>query len=74
MESSKQVLLKELSDLLGFEDGADDVLEHLVTIESREVCVSTLRLRVFRHADDTNYAYFVVIAGSFGLSIPTFGL
>ena len=35
--SSQQVLLKELSDLLGFEDGAEDVLEHLLTIDSREV-------------------------------------
>lgn len=32
-----QVLLKELADLLGFEDGAEDVLGHLLTIESSEV-------------------------------------
>ena len=79
MESSncKQVLLKELSDLLGFEDGADDVLEHLVTIESREVCVSTLRfasLVTLTSIALLTLVHVVVFAGSFGLFIPTFGL
>ena len=34
----QQVLLRELADLLGFEDGAEDVLEHLLTINTQEVC------------------------------------
>jgi hypothetical protein len=33
----KEVLTKRLADLLGFEDGVSDVLEHLLTIESQEV-------------------------------------
>lgn len=33
---AQQTLLRELADLLGFDDGAEDVLEHLLTIESRE--------------------------------------
>ena len=33
----RNILLQELSNLLGFEDGASDVLEHLLTIESSEV-------------------------------------
>lgn len=37
MSSSKDVLNKALADLLGFEDGAEDVLEHLLSIESSEV-------------------------------------
>ena len=35
--AAQQALLKELGDLLGFEDGAEDVLEHLLTIDSSEV-------------------------------------
>jgi hypothetical protein len=37
MSNSKGVLTKELGDLLGFDDGAEDVLEHLLSIESSEV-------------------------------------
>lgn len=33
----RQVLLKELGELLGFEDGAEDVLDHLMTIDDRDV-------------------------------------
>mmetsp|Transcript_1136 Transcript_1136/g.1847 ORF Transcript_1136/g.1847 Transcript_1136/m.1847 type:complete len:315 (-) Transcript_1136:50-994(-) len=36
MSNSKDVLNKALADLLGFDDGAEDVLEHLLSIESRE--------------------------------------
>ena len=39
----QQALLKELSDLLGFEDGAEDVLEHLLTIDSSEVSLAERR-------------------------------
>jgi hypothetical protein len=31
------ILTKQLADLLGFDDGASDVLEHLLSIESRAV-------------------------------------
>jgi hypothetical protein len=34
---SKAILIKRLSLLLGFQDGAADVLEHLLTIESSKV-------------------------------------
>lgn len=37
MEGAQQALLKELGGLLGFEDGAEDVLDHLLTIDSSEV-------------------------------------
>jgi hypothetical protein len=33
----KQILEEALADLLGFEDGTSDILDHLLTIESREV-------------------------------------
>jgi hypothetical protein len=33
----KQILEEALADLLGFEDGTLDILDHLLTIESREV-------------------------------------
>ena len=36
--SQKGELTKRLSDLLGF-DGAEDILDHLLTIESSEVSV-----------------------------------
>jgi hypothetical protein len=31
------ILEEALADLLGFEDGASDILDHLLIIESREV-------------------------------------
>ena len=37
MTTPQAVLVQRLSALLGFEDGADDVLEHLVSIESSKV-------------------------------------
>jgi hypothetical protein len=37
MSSAKTRLTKRLADLLGFADGAEDVLEHLLSIESSEV-------------------------------------
>lgn len=37
MSSDKAYLEKTLGKLLGFDDGADDVLDHLLTIESEEV-------------------------------------
>ena len=40
---SKADLTKQLAVLLGFEDGADDVLEHLLTIESSKVGTPTRR-------------------------------
>lgn len=33
---AKQILEEALADLLGFEDGTSDILDHLLTIESRE--------------------------------------
>ena len=41
MEAQQALLLKELADLLGFGDGAEDVLEHLLTIESGKVRTCT---------------------------------
>jgi hypothetical protein len=35
--NNKAILNKKLSRLLGFQDGAADVLEHLLTIESSKV-------------------------------------
>jgi hypothetical protein len=35
--AQKAILVEKLADLLGFHDGADDVLEHLLNIESQEV-------------------------------------
>lgn len=35
--SNRDVLVQRLSELLGFEDGAADVLEHLLSIESGNV-------------------------------------
>ena len=35
--TDKSLLLSRLGSLLGFEDGAEDVLEHLLTIESETV-------------------------------------
>jgi len=32
----KEILTAKLANLLGFEDGASDVLEHLLTIETDE--------------------------------------
>jgi hypothetical protein len=37
MEQQRAILTKKLAVLLGFEDGAEDVLQHLLTIESSEV-------------------------------------
>ena len=37
MSNDKKYLQKSLGSLLGFDDGAEDVLEHLLTIESEEV-------------------------------------
>ena len=34
----RSTLDKTLAELLGFEDGVSDVVEHLLTIESSEVC------------------------------------
>lgn len=75
MESSQQVLLKELSDLLGFEDGAEDVLDHLMTIDSRQVrpsprvcclrCVQSFR---------GSHCCFAGKTGSLGLPITAFRL
>jgi hypothetical protein len=39
--ASKDILIQRLENLLGF-DGADDVLEHLLTIESKQVRVSSV--------------------------------
>jgi hypothetical protein len=36
-EASKEILTRQLATLLGFDDGADGVLDHLLTIESGEV-------------------------------------
>lgn len=36
MESPRDTLVQRLAGLLGFEDGASDVLEHLLSIESQE--------------------------------------
>jgi hypothetical protein len=44
MSSAKATLTEKLSDLLGFADGAHDVLEYLLSIESSEVR-SVCRLR-----------------------------
>ena len=38
-QEGKLILESILGKLLGFEDGASDVLEHLLTIDSREVCI-----------------------------------
>jgi hypothetical protein len=35
--AQKAILVKKLAVHLGFHDGADDVLEHLLNIESKEV-------------------------------------
>jgi hypothetical protein len=35
--TQKELLVERLSALLGFEDGASDVLEHLLSIESSDV-------------------------------------
>ena len=35
----RSTLDKTLAELLGFEDGVSDVVEHLLTIESSEVCL-----------------------------------
>ena len=43
-QEGKAILESKLGSLLGFEDGASDVLEHLLSIESREVrrlCLKT---------------------------------
>ena len=37
VSSAKATLTEKLADLLGFEDGSQDVLDHLLTIESSEV-------------------------------------
>ena len=36
-QERKNLLQETLAGLLGFDDGASDVLEHLLTIESRKV-------------------------------------
>jgi hypothetical protein len=36
--ASRAILTSKLAALLGFDDGADGVLDHLLTIESVEVC------------------------------------
>lgn len=47
-KDSKGILTERLQNLLGFDDGADDVLEHLLSIESREVrnCNANIVLRM----------------------------
>lgn len=35
---ARSILEKEFAKLLGFEDGVSDILDHLLTIESSEVC------------------------------------
>ena len=37
MTEQRTILTAKLASLLGFEDGVDDVLEHLLSIESKEV-------------------------------------
>jgi hypothetical protein len=50
--ASHEILTRQLVTLLGFDDGADDVLDHLLTVESREVsaeitfCLQTRTRRV----------------------------
>ena len=36
-EAGRSVLHFQISELLGFDDGVSDVLDHLLTIESKEV-------------------------------------
>ena len=36
-DEGKAILESQLGQLLGFDDGASDILDHLITIESREV-------------------------------------
>lgn len=43
VDNNKIVLQKTLGKLLGFEDGAEDVLDHLLTIESGDVSESNVK-------------------------------
>ena len=43
----KDVLVRQIGDLLGFEDGAEDMLDHVLTIDSSEV-----RYAPTEHLDD----------------------
>lgn len=52
--ASREILTRQLAALLGFDDGADAVLEHLLTIESGEVSAEIVFVcrpapRPFRH-------------------------
>jgi hypothetical protein len=58
-QDGKSILESTLGKLLGFDDGAEDVLDHLLTIESKEV-----RLRIVFSRMELRYT-------SIGLMHPT---
>lgn len=47
MSNDKALLQATLGKLLGFDDGAEDVLEHLLSIESKDVSLPLVRKSLF---------------------------
>jgi hypothetical protein len=58
--TQKEILVQRLSTLLGFEDGATDVLEHLLSIESSDVrWQERLSIRVSTHSHSMSSRSFI---------------
>ena len=68
--TQKELLVQRLSALLGFEDGAADVLEHLLSIESSDV---RRHERLLIHRDYPLIVATDFSAGSSGLLVTTLG-
>jgi hypothetical protein len=68
--TQKEVLVQRLSALLGFEDGAADVLEHLLSIESSDVRRQQGRLSMRQHCP---LSVVVSSIGHSGLLVTTLG-
>jgi len=65
MDESKSVLIKQLENLLGFDDGADDILEHLLPIKSSEDLRDYLSQLSGLDGDNDNVQTFVNDVGKF---------
>jgi hypothetical protein len=74
-EEARAILEFTLGSLLGFDDGASDVLDHLLTIESRQVSAAIWDhlFIVFYHRMNLMCSMLCSFVGSLGISIATLG-
>lgn len=62
MEQQQAILTKELADMLGFDDGVDSILQHLLTIESSKVRTVHTYARAHVRSDDDYSGRFSCVA------------